>query len=120
MSKSDKFEKKARILLDESIEELSPEITRRLQQARYAAIEKAELQSTSSWSFFPQAATAVFAIVVVSVSVFFNFNEIESASRSLSKLSCVRSVIVSSIFFCSINICIQGAKGTKQMPRAIF
>ncbi len=82
MSKSDKFEKKAKSLLDESIDDLSPEITRRLQQARYAAIEKTKPRTT--WSFFPQAATAVFAIVVVSVSVFFNFNQNEVTETVLA------------------------------------
>jgi len=72
MSKNIEFENKAKAYLDESLNELSPDITRRLQQARNAALEKAKPRSL--WSFFPQAATAAFAIVVVSLSFNFNFN----------------------------------------------
>jgi len=72
MAKSERFEKKARTTLDESLKDLSPDITRRLQQARYTALEKAKPRTF--WSFYPQALTAVIAIAVVSASVFFSFN----------------------------------------------
>ena len=71
-NKSEEFEKKAKVLLDESLDDLSPEITRRLQQARYAALETAKPRSF--WSFYPQAATAVFAVAVISVSLLVNFD----------------------------------------------
>ena len=72
MNNSEEFEKKAKVLLEQSLDDLSPDITRRLQQTRYAALEKAKPRSI--WSFYPQAATAVFAIAVISVSLFFNFD----------------------------------------------
>lgn len=67
MNNSEKFENKVKAYLDESVEDLSPDITRRLQQARYAAIEKS--QTRSIWSFYPHAATAVVAIAVISISI---------------------------------------------------
>lgn len=76
MSKNIEFEKKAKAYLDESLDELSPDITRRLQQARYAALEKAKPRSL--WSFSPQAASVAFAIAVVSLSLSFNFNQNET------------------------------------------
>ena len=72
MNKSEEFEKKAKVLLDQSLDDLSPDITRRLQQARYAALEKAKPRSI--WSFYPQAVTVMFAIAVISVSLLFNFD----------------------------------------------
>ena len=73
MNKPDNFENKAKSLLDESLDDISPDISRRLQQARYAALEKAKPRSF--WSFYPQALTALFAVAVVSGSLIFNFNE---------------------------------------------
>lgn len=77
--------KQVKKILDKSVDELSPDITRRLQLARYAALEKAKPRSI--WSFYPQAATAVFAIAVVSISLWFNvqntdFNETTLAMDS--------------------------------------
>lgn len=73
MNKSDKFEKEAKSLLDESADDLSPDISLRLQQARYAALEKA--QPRSVWSFYPQAIAAMFVVAVISASLILNFNE---------------------------------------------
>ena len=77
MSEVNQFESKVKTYLDDSLDDLSPDITRRLQQARYAAIEKAKPRS--AWSFFPQAAMAAFAIAVVTVSLNFSFNQAELA-----------------------------------------
>lgn len=71
MDKPEEFEKKAKIMLDENLDDLSPDISRRLQQARYAALEKASANDTSYWSFFPQATTAVFTVAIVTMSMFF-------------------------------------------------
>lgn len=68
---SEKFEEKVKTHLEESLDDLSPDISRRLQQARYAALEKAE-KGSFIWSFYPKAATAVFAISVLSISLFLN------------------------------------------------
>ena len=73
MNKPDQFEKKAKALLDESLDDVSPDIARRLQQARYAALEKAKPRSI--WLFYPQAISAVLAIAVISVVLLFNFDE---------------------------------------------
>lgn len=73
MNKPDKFENKTRSLLDESIIDISPDIARRLQQARYAALE--QVKPRSIWSFYPQALAAMIAVAVVSASLFFNFDE---------------------------------------------
>lgn len=73
MNKPENIEKKAKSLLDESLSELPPAITRRLQQARYAALEKAKPRSI--WSFYPQAITAMFAVSIISASLFFGLNE---------------------------------------------
>lgn len=73
MNKPDEFEKKAKNLLDQGLDDLSPEIDRRLQQARYAALEKAKPRSV--WSFYSQALTATFAVAVISVTLLFNFNQ---------------------------------------------
>lgn len=82
MSELDEFAKKAKAHLDESLDELSPEITRRLQQARYAALEKAKPHSL--WQLFPQVAAAVFAISVISISLSFYFNQSEVADTVLA------------------------------------
>ncbi len=73
MNEINQFENKVKNHLDNSLDDLSPDITRRLQQARYAALEKAKPRSL--WSFFPQAATAVFAVAVIAISLTFNFNQ---------------------------------------------
>ena len=72
MNRSEKTEEKIKSLLDQSVDDLSPDVTRRLQQARYAALEKAKPRSI--WSYYPQAATAIFAVAVISVSILFNFD----------------------------------------------
>ena len=82
MNKPDKFEDKVNSLLDESVDDLSPDISRRLQQARYAALEKAKPRSF--WSYYPQALTAMFAVAVVSVSLMFNFNDDELVNTDLA------------------------------------
>lgn len=69
MDKPEKFENNAKTLLDESAESLNPDITRRLRQARYAALEKAHKPAV--WGGFPQAVTAMLAIAVVSISLIF-------------------------------------------------
>lgn len=73
MNKPENFEVKAKSLLDESLDDISPDVAHRLQQARYAALEKAKPHSI--WSFYPQAIAAMFAIAVISASLFFNFDE---------------------------------------------
>lgn len=82
MNKSDKFEKNVKSMLDESIDDLSPDISRRLQQARYAALEK--VKPRSIWTFYPQAMTAMFAIAVISVSLLVNFNDSELSNTELA------------------------------------
>ncbi len=82
MNKPDKFEKNIKSMLDESTDDLSPEISRRLQQARYAALEKAKPRSI--WIFYPQAMTAMFAIAVISLSLLFNFNDSELSNTELA------------------------------------
>lgn len=73
MSKPEQFEKNVKSLLDESLDDLEPSIARRLQQARYAAVDKAT--SRSIWSFFPQAVSAVFAVTIISATLYFNFDD---------------------------------------------
>ncbi|MCW9032188.1 MAG: DUF3619 family protein [Gammaproteobacteria bacterium] len=73
MNEQDKFENKTKSLLDESIDEISPDIARRLQQARYAALEQAKPRSI--WSFYPQVTAAMLAVAVVSAMLLFNFDE---------------------------------------------
>lgn len=85
MNKPKEFEDKVKKILDESLDDLTPDITRRLQQARYAALEKTK--SKTRWSFYPQAATAIFAVAVISMSMFLNLtdnelNETEFAMES--------------------------------------
>jgi len=82
MSNNIGFENKAKASLDDSLDEISPDITRRLKQARYAALEKAKPRSL--WSFFPQAATVAFAIAVVSLSLNFNFNQNETTDTVIA------------------------------------
>ncbi len=73
MNEHMEFEVKSKKYLDQSVDELSPDISRRLQQARYAALEKAKPYKIGA--FFPKAVTATLAIAVVSISLFFNFNK---------------------------------------------
>lgn len=82
MNKSEEFEKKAKAVLDESLDDLSPDICRRLQQARYAALEKAKPRSF--WSFYPQAISVMFAVTIISVSLLFNFDENEINNTELA------------------------------------
>ena len=76
------FEKKSKVILDNSLNDINPDIVRRLQQARYAALEKA--QSRNFWSFFPQVATAVFAVSIISVTLFFNFYQGDTTENVLA------------------------------------
>lgn len=71
MNENEKFEKNAKVYLDETLEDLTPEISRRLQQARYAALESVD-KPASLWSFYPQAATAILAVAIISLSLFLN------------------------------------------------
>jgi hypothetical protein len=73
MSKTENIEQKAKKQLDESLHDLSPDIIRRLQQARYAALEKATQKNI--WSAFPQVKYAMIALAIVSVSIFFNIKD---------------------------------------------
>ncbi len=73
MNKPEVIEKKVKNLLDESLYDLSPEISRRLQQARYQALEK--VKPRSNWLFYPQAISAVLAVVIISVALLFSFDE---------------------------------------------
>lgn len=82
MNKPDEFEQKAKSLLDDGVEDLHPDIQRKLQQARYAALEKAG--SRAGWNYLPQALAATFAIAVVSLSLLFNFNENELSHTELA------------------------------------
>ena len=70
MNKSEDIENQAKKLLDQSLAEINPEISRRLQQSRFAALEKAKPRT--NWIFNPRAATALFAVAIISVSVWFN------------------------------------------------
>ncbi len=72
MNKPEKFEVKVKSLLDEGLDDLDPAITRRLQQARYAALEKAKPRSL--WVFYPQAISAVLAVTIISASLYFNYD----------------------------------------------
>lgn len=81
MNKSDKIEQAAKKQLDESLQELSPEIARRLQYARNSAVEKATQKNI--WSAFPQVKYAMFALAVVSVSILFNLKDNDSALTTL-------------------------------------
>ena len=73
MKKPGDFEQKNKSLLDESIDDLSPDIARRLQQARYAALEKAKPRSL--WSYYPQAIAATLVVTVISASLLFNVDD---------------------------------------------
>lgn len=82
MSKTDNFEQTAKKQLDESLHDLSPEVARRLQQARYTALES--VTRKKAWSFYPQAKYAMFALVVVTVSFFINVNEQDSTLATVA------------------------------------
>ena len=73
MKKPGNFEQKNKSLLDESTDDISPDIARRLQQARYAALEKAKPRSI--WSYYPQAIAATLLVTVISASLLFNFDD---------------------------------------------
>ncbi|MDH5601461.1 MAG: DUF3619 family protein [Gammaproteobacteria bacterium] len=73
MHKPDNFEQKNKSLLDESLDDISPEIMRRLQQARYAALEKAKPRTI--WSYYPRAIAATLVVSVISASLFINFDD---------------------------------------------
>ena len=70
MSNENKFEDRVNTLLDQSVDDLDQNISRKLQLARYAAIEKAGKRS--AWTLIPKPVAAVFAIVAISLTVFFN------------------------------------------------
>ena len=70
MTKQHEFEQQAKTLLDQSVEELSPDIQRRLQQARHAALEKA--QARPRWWGLPAAAMAMALVAVVTTSMLLN------------------------------------------------
>ena len=76
------FEKKSKVILDDSLHDISPDVARRLQQARYAALEKA--QPRTLWGFFPKTVTAFFAVSIISVSLFFNFNQGDTTETILA------------------------------------
>ena len=82
MNDPENIEQHAKKVLDESVNDLSPDITRRLQQARYAAIEKAKARSV--WSFYPQAITTLFAVAVVSMSLWFSMGEPDMTEIALT------------------------------------
>ena len=73
MIKTDKMAQQVKQQLDASLEDLNPQVTRRLQQARYAAIEKAG--SKKLWNFYPQAKYAMFALLVLTISIVFNVDK---------------------------------------------
>ena len=73
MKKPGNFEQNNKSLLDESIDDISPDIAHRLQQARYAALEKAKPRSI--WSYYPQAIAATLLVSVISASLLFNFDD---------------------------------------------
>lgn len=73
MNKPENFENKAKSLLDESIDGVSPDVARRLQQARYAALEQAKPRAI--WSFYPQAIAATLTVALISASLLFNFDD---------------------------------------------
>jgi len=84
MNKSDNFENKAKEYLDSSINQLSPDITRRLQMARYAALEKAEKKSKTFWLSLPKALAAATAVAIISISLFMNVNFDNTAETVLA------------------------------------
>ena len=73
MNKPDNLETQAKSLLDESVDDISPDIARRLQQARYAAIKKAKPRRI--WSYYPQAIAATLLVSVISAGLLFNFDD---------------------------------------------
>ncbi len=72
MNKPEEFEIKAKSLLNESLDDLEPAITRRLQQARYAALEKDKPRPIRA--FYPQAISAMFAVTIISASLYFYYD----------------------------------------------
>lgn len=82
MNKTGKLEQQVKKQLDDSIEDLDPAITRRLQQARYSAIEKAS--TNKGWAFYQQAKYAMFAIAIVAVTLLYNVNVNDSAQTTLA------------------------------------
>lgn len=80
----DKFEKDIKQKLEEGLDDISPDISRRLQSARYAALEKAQQKPHLLSSFFPQTITAAAAIAVVSVSLYMNFSVDDTAETVLA------------------------------------
>lgn len=74
MSTDNKFENKINKLLDESVDNLDQDISRKLQLARYAAIEKA--QQKTFWSFIPKPVAAALAVAAVSLTVYFNLSNV--------------------------------------------
>ena len=73
MNKPDNFEQKSKSLLDESLDDISPDVARRLQQARNGALEKAKPRTI--WSYTPQAIAATLVVAVISASLLFNFDD---------------------------------------------
>ncbi len=64
----DKFENSLKQKLDDSLETIPADVARRLQQARYTALEKAH---KPVFSFrFPKTMVAAFAIAALSISLF--------------------------------------------------
>ncbi len=64
----DNFENRLKKQLDDSLETVPVDIARRLQQARYAALEKS---GKPIFSFrFPKTMVAAFAIAALSISLF--------------------------------------------------
>ena len=74
MNNSNDFENKTNSLLDQSVDDISPDVARRLQQARYAALEKAKSRR-SLWLFYPHAIAATLVISIVSASLLLNFDD---------------------------------------------
>ena len=69
MNKSHAFEERIRSLLDESSEAVAPDIARKLQLARHAALEKARPQ-TPVW-LMPRAIAAGLLLAVISAGVWY-------------------------------------------------
>ena len=82
MDNSNKFENDIKVLLDNDSDNLDADISRRLQQARYAALEK--VKPRTIWNFYPQALTATFAVAVISAGLIFSFNENEIGNMELA------------------------------------
>lgn len=67
MTKHHEFEQQVKTMLDQSVDELTPEIQRRLQSARYAALDKA--RARPRWWGLPAAAMAMALVAVVTTNV---------------------------------------------------